>query len=203
MEDLAAQYNNVFGLEAVHWRLINTLLVLSSAILAAVAGASGLASLTSKMVAGLIALGSAALSGGAAALGASSRSTQCQTTAAADSALADDALKFIKTDAPYIDLPSVVAKWEDLCKRRDAIVANAPATKLPWRAQPEPHTIAQWAEIQRNSSPPTTAAGSRTMGRVLTAMGLRPRLGRTNQRIIDTTLRHEDHDALMVARGLE
>ena len=137
IEDWAEVWNSAYRRDAVTWRRINTFLVVTSALLAAIAAGTGLASLTTKTVAGLIALGSAAFSGAASALGASSRASQSQTTSAADSSLADDARKFVKTDAPYLDLTDVVTEWEGLCKKRDAVVANAPVTRLLWRRAPQ------------------------------------------------------------------
>jgi hypothetical protein len=37
----------------------------------------------------------------------------------------------VRTDAPYIDLSDVVTQWEQLCKKRDTVVKNAPITQLP------------------------------------------------------------------------
>lgn len=136
MERWANVYTESYRRDAISWRRINTWLVVTSALLAAVAAGTGLSSLTSKTVAGLIALAAAATSGVATALGASNRASQNQITSAADSALSDDTRKFIATDAPFISVPDVVAQWETLCKKRDSIVANAPISRLLWRGRP-------------------------------------------------------------------
>lgn len=137
LEKWANVYTESYRREAISWRRVNTSLVVTSALLAALAGGTGLSSLKNHIVAGLIALVAAATSGVATALAASARSSRNQIAFAADSALSDDSRKFIKTDAPFMSLTDVEAQWATLCKQRNSNVANAPVSRLPWHAKPK------------------------------------------------------------------
>ena len=137
LEKWANLYTESYRREAISWRRINTSLVVTSALLAAVAGATGLSSLKNQIVAGSIALAAAATSGVATTLGALARSSRNQIAFAADGALSDDSRKFIKTDAPFMSLTDVEAQWATLCKQRNSNVANAPISRLPWHTKPK------------------------------------------------------------------
>lgn len=118
---------------AYGWAQWNTRLVLVSATLAAVAGATGVSSLLGSVLAGLIALGAAVVSGAAGALGAARRATEYNSAAAANSGLADAARVFQVATVRDLPIAAVREQFEAVCKRRDAVVGSAPVSGRPKR----------------------------------------------------------------------
>lgn len=109
----------------------NTVLVVLAALLAAAAGATVLASLLGAVGCGLLALAAAAPSGVASALGAANRAAQYTTSAASDSGLADAARVFRTTVVNDLPIDEVGRQFDQLCKRRDTVVNNAPISGRP------------------------------------------------------------------------
>jgi hypothetical protein len=112
--------------QAAWWRRWNTVLTVTAAVLAALAGATGLATPAYRVLAGLAALGAAALSATASGLGASIRSNEYFSAAATNLKLAGHARVFRTTVAPYVPLDDAVRGFEALCSERDKAITDAP-----------------------------------------------------------------------------
>lgn len=132
IETWARTWDSTYRRLARDWARANSLLVASSALLAAGAGATGLGNVWSGSLGpGLLALGAAVVSGVATALGASARATQYNTSAASNSGLADAARAFRTTVVEYQLIADVSTKFDALCRRRDTVVRSAPVSGSP------------------------------------------------------------------------
>ncbi|MGW2661387.1 hypothetical protein ACWCW7_10525 [Nocardia tengchongensis] len=131
IEYMAYIWGGVYRMESTWWRRFHTAVNASAAVLAAIAGSAGLASLVSHTVAGVLALGAAAMSSVAASVGASTRSTAAQAAAIANMELKEAARRFYFTVAPYLPFDEVRKEFDDLCAHRNRVVASVPSTHLP------------------------------------------------------------------------
>ncbi|QVI19099.1 hypothetical protein KHQ06_21810 [Nocardia tengchongensis] len=99
IEYMAYIWGGVYRMESTWWRRFHTVVNATAAVLAAIAGSAGLASLVSHTVAGVLALGAAAMSSVAASVGASTRSIAAQSAAIANMELKEAARRFYFTAA--------------------------------------------------------------------------------------------------------
>jgi hypothetical protein len=111
--------------QAAWWRRWNTLLTTATGVLAAVAGATVLASSGYRVLAGVAALSAAALSAATSALGATARSNEYYKAAAINRKLSDDAGIFRTTVAKYVPLDEAVLGWDALREERRKAVEDA------------------------------------------------------------------------------
>jgi len=132
VERLAWAWSALFRQEARWWRRLNLLLTVFAATLAAASASAGLAALTTQRVAGLIALAASIVSAIAAALGGSNRASVAQAAATANMTLSDSARAFHRTTAPFAPMDEVMTSFQELCQRRDQVVASSPGNHLPW-----------------------------------------------------------------------
>lgn len=132
IEGWARTWDYTYRQRARSWSRFNTALVVVSALLAAVAGATALGKVWSSSVGpGFVALAAAAASGVAGALGASKRATDYNSAAASNSGLADAARVFRTTVAFDREIAVVTRQFDALSQRRDAVVAAAPISGPP------------------------------------------------------------------------
>ncbi len=117
IEYMAYIWGGVYRMESTWWRRFHTAVNVTAAVLAAIAGSAGLASLVSHTVAGVLALGAAAMSSVAASVGASKRSTAAQSAAIANMELKEAARRFYFTVAPYLPFDEVRKRFDNLCAR--------------------------------------------------------------------------------------
>ena len=117
--------------EADYWRRMNYMLVSLAGILAAVAGATGLASVLDRRLAGLIALLAAAAAAAAAAIGAPNRVAQHQTAATDFYRLGYSTKEFSANTGRYGTREEMLTDFAKLTKRWDDVIASLAAVPLP------------------------------------------------------------------------
>lgn len=117
--------------EADYWRRVNYTLVSLAAILAAVAGGTGLASVLDRRLAGVIALLAAAASAAAAGIGAPNRVAQHQTAATDFIRLAYSLKEFRANSGRYGALEEMLAEFARLTKRWDEVIGSLASVPLP------------------------------------------------------------------------
>ena len=126
IEDLAGAWTAAQRRQAAGWRRWNTLLTVSAAVLATLAGATGLATPAYRVVAGVAALCAAALSATATGIGASARSAGYFRAASVNQQLAARCSAFRTTVAPYVPIEEAVRGLAALCEQRDKAILDAP-----------------------------------------------------------------------------
>lgn len=107
--------------QAKYWRAVNLTLGVPAALLAAIAGATALASTTGRVVAGIIALAAAGLSAIATTLNAAQRTEQGQAAGNLYLALQSDARIARETDLPHQSFEEARAALSELRVRQDEI----------------------------------------------------------------------------------
>jgi hypothetical protein len=131
-EAWARTWDSTYRRLASGWSKINLSLILASTTLAAGAATTGLANFLGALGTGLLALAAAIAAGLASSIGASTKATEYSTSAASNSGLADEARVFLTTVVFDSAIQDVIAKFEALCARRDAVVNSAPISRKPW-----------------------------------------------------------------------
>lgn len=132
IEAWARTWDYTYRKLAKKWSDRNSFLVVSAALFATAAGATGLGNVwRASLVPGVLALVAAAISGVTSALGASSRTAQYNTAASSNSGLADAALGFQLTVVEDLPIAEVRGTFAALCKRRDTVVTSAPVSNGP------------------------------------------------------------------------
>lgn len=140
--------------QAKYWRAVNLILGVPAAVLAAIAGATALASTTGRMAAGVIALVAAGLSAIATTLNAAQRTEQGQAAGNLYLALQSDARIARETDLPRQSFDEARAALVGLRVRQDENNQSSalPARYAYWRAKKNIERGGQRYKIDRNQS---------------------------------------------------
>ena len=123
--------------QAKFWRGVNIIFGAPAAVLAAVSGATGLASVSNRVTAAYLALVSAGLGALVTALNADRRSTQAHSAANAYLEVQTAARQLRQVDLENIKYEDARVKLHELTARRDEInkTADIPAFYAYWRAK--------------------------------------------------------------------
>lgn len=123
--------------QAKYWRGINLTLGVPAAVLAAIAGATALASTTGRIAAGIIALVAAGLSAITTTLNAAQRTEQAQAAGNLYLALQADARISREIDLPHQSFDEARSALTELRVRQDEINQSSalPARFAYWRAK--------------------------------------------------------------------
>jgi hypothetical protein len=137
--------------QAKYWRAVNLILGVPAAVLAAVAGATALASTTGRVPAGIIALVAAGLSAITTTLNAAQRTEQGQAAGNLYLALQSDARIARETDLPRQSFDEARAALAELRVRQDEINQSSalPARYAYWRARKNIEQGGQRYQIDR------------------------------------------------------
>jgi hypothetical protein len=139
--------------QAKFWRAVNLALGVPAAVLAAVAGATALASTTGRVAAGIIALTAAGLSAITTTLNSAQRTEQAQAAGNLYLALQSDARIARETDLPRWSFDDARGALGDLRVRQDEINQSSalPARYAYWRAKKNVAGGGQQYEIDRGA----------------------------------------------------
>ncbi len=123
--------------QAKYWRTVNLILGVPAGVLAAVAGATALASTTGRVAAGIVALVAAGLSAITTTLNAAQRTEQAQAAGNLYLALQTDARIARETDLQHLSYDEARAALVELRVRQDEINQSSalPARYAYWRAK--------------------------------------------------------------------
>jgi hypothetical protein len=138
--------------QAKYWRAVNLILGVPAGVLAAVAGATALASTTGRVAAGVIALVAAGLSAITTTLNSAQRIEQGQAAGNLYLALQSDARIARETDLPRQSFDEARAALAELRVRQDEINQSSalPARYAYWRAKKNIERGGQHYEIDRD-----------------------------------------------------
>jgi len=140
--------------QAKYWRAVNLILGVPAAVLAAIAGATALASTTGRVAAGIIALVAAGLSAITTTLNAAQRTEQGQAAGNLYLALQSDARIARETDLSRQTFDEARAALAELRLRQDEINQSSalPARYAYWRAKKNIERGGQRYKVDRDQS---------------------------------------------------
>jgi hypothetical protein len=119
--------------QAAQWRGVNLMLGVPASVLAAIAGATGLATTTNRVVAGALALAAAGFGAILTVINAAQRMAQANNAANAYRQLQTDARQARLVDLPWISEDEARALLSELTARRDEINKSAePPNRIAW-----------------------------------------------------------------------
>lgn len=123
--------------QAKFWRGVNILLGVPAAVLAAIAGATGLASVSNRVSAAYLALAAAGLGALVTALNTDRRTTQAHSAANAYLEVQTGARQLREVDLDVIDYEEARTRLQELTARRDEInkQADIPAFFAYWKGK--------------------------------------------------------------------
>ena len=118
------------------WRGVNLALGIPTSVLAALAGATALATSTGRLAAGIVALGAAGLGAVLTTINAGDRMNRAASAANAYLEIQTAARQLSRIDLPHMDLDEARAAVSELTARRDEQnrVAEPPSSRLYRRA---------------------------------------------------------------------
>lgn len=116
------------------WRAVNLIFGLPASVLAAVAGATGLASTSNRVAAGSLALAASAFGAILTVINASQRTNQATAAANAYREIQSAARQARLVDLPWIDEDAARTALAELTARRDEVNKNAePPNRIAWK----------------------------------------------------------------------